>query len=611
METTIGSILLNDTLPPDMRDYSQSFDKGAVKKRLTQLAREKPNLYAHTVHKIKAFGDKVAYDQGASLSLKDLIPIKEKHNIIDQARKLFEKSKQIQDKDIKNSFILDNIVGLRSKMEKTLKEKTLKDNRLTMQVASGARGNISQLNSMIGAPLLYADHRDRPINVLIEKNFSEGLTPVEYWASSYGTRKGTVSTALGTAISGAFSKELNRAADTLIVTEDDCGTINGISEPIDDNSLIGRYLAGVHKRLGHDTLITPEIVDTLRNLGYKHVKVRSPITCEAEKGICAKCRGITEYNRLPVIGENLGIASAQTVTEPITQSALSTKHTGGLAGRQVLAGNVLEMSKRMLNIPKNFVDETPLAVETGRITDIQKAPQGGYYIIINGDKSVYIRPNLKITVKQGDEVESGDALVEEEGTLINPAQLIKYKGLGEGRKYFVDKFSGWLSGKGIDKRHFEVLSRAILNKAIITQDKAIDQFTPDDIIDYTYAVKQWKPEEIKNVSPQNSVGKYLTKNIGHHLAGTKIRKSFIKDFKGLKEVQITEEEPPFEPFAVRINDIPKVSLDWGKRLAATFLKTSILDATRRGMLSSEHNEAFVLPLASGKSFGKTRASGRY
>jgi DNA-directed RNA polymerase subunit beta' len=393
MKTTIGSILINDALPNPLRDYSAVFKKKTVNKTLSKLAIDYPDQYAEAVLKIKQLGDKIAYDKGASFSLEDLKPIKKKHEIISRAEQVFKDANKIKDKEIRTNFILDNIVKLRDEMKNTIKNDTVDTNRLTMQVESGSRGNMDQLNSMIGTPLLYSDHRDRPITTLIKRNFAEGLTPVEYWASSYGTRKGTVSTALGTAISGAFSKELNRAIDTLVVTEEDCGTTNGIYEEIDDPHLLGRYLASDHKRMPRNTLLTPEVIDSLDKMGYKKLKVRSPITCEATKGICTFCRGITEYNRRPVIGENVGLVSAQTITEPITQSSLSTKHQGGLAGRKSLAGSVLDMSKQMLNIPKNFINETPLAPVDGTITEIRKAPQGGEYITIDDDKVVYVQLN--------------------------------------------------------------------------------------------------------------------------------------------------------------------------------------------------------------------------
>ena len=612
MKTTIGSILINDTLPEKLRDYQEVYNKKAVKNKFTIIAKDYPNQYADIVLKIKQLGDKISYDQGASFSLDDLVPIKEKFDTINTARGIFEKSKEIKDRDIKSNYILENIVNLRKKLTDDIMEKTVDTNRLTKQVASGSRGKPDQLNSMIGAPLLYADHKDRPIFTLIENNFAEGLTPVEYWASAYGTRKGTVSSALGTAITGAFSKSLNRGVDTTVVTTQDCNTENGIYENLNEKSIYGRYTAESYGKYPKLTLVTPEVTDDLKKSNIKRIKVRSPITCEAEKGICAYCRGITEHNRLPFVGENVGLVSAQTITEPITQSALSTKHGGGLAGSSTLAGSVLDMSKQMLNIPTNFVNETPLSNADGKITDIKKAPQGGNYIEINDKNIIYVHPGLKIKVKKGQEIESGDALVEEEGTLMNPSMLIKHKGLGEGRKYFVDKFNQWLSG-GVDKKHFEVISRALLNKAIVTKDLAFENTVPDDIIDYSYAVKKWKPKNIKEVSVNDSVGKYLTTSIGHHLAGTKIRKSFIKDFKSINvnKIDVTDDSPPFEPFAVRLNDIPKISLDWAKRLGHTHLKTTIADALRRGLTSDESSDIFYLPLASGKTFGKTRVTGKY
>ena len=219
-------------------------------------------------------------------------------------------------------------------------------NSVWMMANSGARGNMSQVRQLVGMRGLMANPQGEIIDLPIRTNFREGLTVTEYVISSYGARKGLVDTALRTADSGYLTRRLVDVAQDVIVREEDCGTIHGITVRADGKGNFGSKLNGrltaenVYKGRGRNkTLllhrnseISPEVTRALEGHGVKEVKVRSPLTCEAAKSVCRHCYGwALAHNKLVDMGEAVGIIAAQSIGEPGTQLTMRTFHTGGVS----------------------------------------------------------------------------------------------------------------------------------------------------------------------------------------------------------------------------------------------------------------------------------------
>ncbi len=230
-------------------------------------------------------------------------------------------------------------------------------NSVWMMANSGARGNMSQVRQLVGMRGLMANPQGEIIDLPIRTNFREGLTVTEYVISSYGARKGLVDTALRTADSGYLTRRLVDVAQDVIVREEDCGTTRSIAVKAEDgrfgSRLIGRLTAEQIKNseeeviAERDTAIDPALSKKIENAQIKSVRIRSPLTCEANRSVCRKCYGwALAHNQLVDLGEAVGIIAAQSIGEPGTQLTMRTFHTGGVSTaetgvvRSTIAGKV-------------------------------------------------------------------------------------------------------------------------------------------------------------------------------------------------------------------------------------------------------------------------------
>ena len=215
-------------------------------------------------------------------------------------------------------------------------------NSVWMMANSGARGNMSQVRQLVGMRGLMANPQGEIIDLPIRTNFREGLTVTEYVISSYGARKGLVDTALRTADSGYLTRRLVDVAQDVIVREEDCGTTRSISVAAEDgrygNRLVGRLTA--EELLGSEgeiilernKEIDPDLTKKIEAAKISKVKIRSPLTCEANRSVCRKCYGwALAHNELVDLGEAVGIIAAQSIGEPGTQLTMRTFHTGGVS----------------------------------------------------------------------------------------------------------------------------------------------------------------------------------------------------------------------------------------------------------------------------------------
>ena len=224
-------------------------------------------------------------------------------------------------------------------------------NPVFMMVDSGARGNRTQVKQLAGMRGLMAKPSGEIIERPIISNFREGLSVLEYFISTHGARKGLADTALKTADSGYLTRKLVDAAQDVIITEEDCGTINGIIvRPIYEGDeevvslstrIIGRTSCETVKDpvTGKAVVTSGQIVDeetaaALEKIGLEQLKIRSALTCESKRGICAKCYGRNLATGLSVkLGEAVGIIAAQSIGEPGTQLTMRTFHVGGTASQ--------------------------------------------------------------------------------------------------------------------------------------------------------------------------------------------------------------------------------------------------------------------------------------
>lgn len=610
MKMTVGQLLINEALPEELRDYTRVIDKKSIRTVLRLVAERYPEKYNEVAHQLMQVGGDIAtaYGREASLSLDSLKIGKEAKKLrqeLGRTTKAILQTPGLSDDERDRRIVMAVGRATQKIRDVNFKEQLAARNPLAMQVNSGARGNPVQFSAINVGDLLVTDHRDKEIPLPIIRSYSEGLDPVEYWAASYGARKGTVSTKFATPKGGFLGKQLALAAHRLVVTEEDCGTTNGIPVDGNDSDSVGTLLARKYGPHTQNTVITPKISKQLGR--HKTVVVRSPMTCEARVGICSKCAGVRERGKFPEVGDNIGVAAAQAIAEPVSQSALNVKHSGGIAGAGPTAAG-FDAINQLVQVPKTFQGGAAVSRADGRVEGIEKAPQGGTFIRVAEERH-YVPPGFKPLVKKGDRIEAGDVISE---GLPNPAEVVRYKGIGAGRWHFMNNFRNTLKASkiGASRRNVELLTRGLINHVRVTGLDGVADALPDDLVEFNSVIRGYQPRPgSRSMTPVRAVGKFLEKPHLQYSIGTRVTPRVVSELSksGVKSVMAHDDEPPFQPEMVRAMETISYSPDWMVRLGGFHLKKGLLESLHRGRATKEHGESFIPALARGVEFGKPPA----
>jgi DNA-directed RNA polymerase subunit beta' len=611
---TLGQLLINDALPDDLKDYQRVLDKKGMTALLQEVARKHPDKYREVSFQLQQIGQRAAQDEGGmSFGARHLRRSKAAN--AGRERILARLAPVLADDSLTDQQREDKIVSIVGKemepQQKAILEEAIKDkNPLAMQVLSGSRGKPMNLASLLGGDMLYSDHRDNVIPVPVLRSYSEGLSPEEYWAGTYGARRGIIATKFATQDAGFLSKQLNQAGHRLVVTDEEGehdpeAPARGMVVDTDDMDNEGALLArdvGPYKR---NTPLTPKILKELKRKGKSRILIRSPLVGGSpEGGVYARDVGIRETGRLPGRGEQVGLQAAQALSEPISQGQLSAKHSGGVAGQEKAVGG-FEYINQLIQVPKKMKGGAAHATVDGKVQRVEEAPAGGHYITID-DEQHYVNEGYDLKVKKGDEIEAGDVLSE---GVPNPAVIVQYKGVGEGRRYFVNEFKKAMGASGMrgHRRNIELLSRGLINHVQLTEET--DDHAPDDIVPYSTLEHTYKPREgHERLAPKKALGKYLESPILHYTIGTKIRPSMLENFKefGVDAIPVHKDPPPFQPHMVRGMFGMQHDPDWMTQMYGSGLKKSLLQSTARGSTSKEQGTSFVPSLAAGTDFGQVK-----
>ncbi|MBN1123763.1 MAG: DNA-directed RNA polymerase subunit beta' [Sedimentisphaerales bacterium] len=368
IETTPGRCLFNDILPDAMPFYNVVMDK----KQLGKVIQDCHEICgsASTIDlldNVKELGFKRATLAGISFGLIDLQIPPQKQAIIDVTQKRIDRiMKNFHDGVLTDGERYNQVIdawtharvavteAMMDAMENDTRDGKPYLNPIWVMRHSGARGSIDQIQQLAGMRALMAKPSGEIIETPIKSNFREGLNVLEYFSSTHGARKGLADTALKTADSGYLTRKLADVAQNVMITEQDCGTLQGITkstvykgETVDvplRSLIIGRTARDNIRNpitdemiVRENEVITSEAADKIEALGLDAIRVRSSLTCESQMGICAKCYGWDlSTGRVVEEGMAVGIIAAQSIGEPGTQLTMRTFHTGGIAAINVL-----------------------------------------------------------------------------------------------------------------------------------------------------------------------------------------------------------------------------------------------------------------------------------
>ena len=418
LETTVGRVVFNDVLPAGFGFVNLELNKS----NLGQIVASCYKRFSHgatieLLDRLKRLGFEYATIGGISIAIDDLEVPKAKEEIIQEARAEVAKVEgQYRKGIITDGERYNKVIDIWTHTTDRISDLLFKEmdpfNPIFMMADSGARGSRLQVRQLAGMRGLMAKPSGEIIENPITANFREGLTVLEYFISTHGARKGLADTALKTADAGYLTRRLVDVAQEVIITEMDCGTLNGISiaSIIEGDDVVVSLTDRIAGRVALDNVvdiitderivdagseITEEKADMIEQLGIEKIRIRSVLTCETERGVCSKCYGRSlATGKLAEIGEAVGVIAAQSIGEPGTQLTMRTFHIGGTASRVVEQSSIKSKNKgivkyhnlRVVEREKEFIvlnrnGAISINNEQGRELERYPIPQGSFISI--------------------------------------------------------------------------------------------------------------------------------------------------------------------------------------------------------------------------------------
>ena len=506
VNTTLGQALFNEALPADYPYIQKVADKGTISAIVNDLAERYPKtVVAATLDNIKDAGFHWATRSGVTVALSDVLTPPNKRDIIAGYEKLaakvqseFEKG-MITDNERRQELIkiwTDATAEVAEAMQKNFPA----NNTINRMVTSGARGNWLQVRNIAGMRGLVNNPKGEIIPRPIINSYREGLSVAEYFIATHGARKGLADTALKTADSGYLTRRLVDVAQDVIIREADCGTSKGLEYSIKDelarevggnpeNLIFGRVLVEAAVNTAGEVVadagtdLGRDLVKHIVASGVEVVKARSPLTCEAQIGVCAACYGRSMATGKTVdLGEAVGIIAAQSIGEPGTQLTMRTFHTGGVAGDDITHG--------LPRIVELFEARTPKGVapiaEAAGVVSFREDAKGKKIVVTpddGGEEVAYpITRRQKLLVEEGQRVEVGQKMVV---GAIDPKQVLRILGPRATQVHLVNEIQGVYrsQGVGIHDKHIEVVVRQMLKRITVLEAGDTD-LLPGELVEH-------------------------------------------------------------------------------------------------------------------------------
>jgi len=516
-ETTVGRLLFNSVLPSDFPFVNEE----VTNKRMGDLIHELVSHYKldgipKILDKIKAFGFRYATHAGITWSLSDVVTPKIKEELVHAGRVAAAK----EEENFANGLLTEAerrrmTIEIWSKLSNELRKHVVGSldthGPVHDMISSGARGSVVQLHQMAGMKGLITNPRGEIIEFPITSSLKEGLTPVEYFISTHGARKGLADTALNTARAGYLTRRLFDVAHDVVVLEGDCGTKEGvlILRPGKENiggsfseRIVGRVLAeGVNLSSGalkRGTLIMHDAANVVESSDVKEVIVRSPMTCKVARGVCQQCYGVdmTTWEMVDV-GEAVGVIAAQAIGEPGTQLTMRTFHSGGVA---TVGGDITMGLPRVEEVFESRTPKAPATlsrvsgtisevVREGTETIIRVLPdvisEGKTAKAVKKETEYSVSPLRAILVKEGAHVEKGDFLTDGSANL---EELFLFSGKERAQEYIINEITRIYELQGVTtaRKHLEIIVKQMFSRVSVTHSGDTGVSAGEIISDFEY-----------------------------------------------------------------------------------------------------------------------------
>ena len=532
VESTVGRFILNKKIPQDLGfvnraedPYSLEIDRVVSKKTLGTILDKCYQKHGNIVTSklldhIKSTGYKHSTLSAVSISMADVVVPKEKTELIDKAQKEVEKyERAYRDGFMTEEERYEGVINIWNGITDEVTEALMKSldplNNIFIMADSGARGSKNQIRQLGGMRGLMASSTGKTVEIPIKSNFREGLSVLEFFLSSHGSRKGLSDIALKTADSGYLTRRLVDVSQDVIVTEDDCHTDQGhtvrtirdgkeILEELEER-LVGRYAFEdiVNPKDGSiivkkDELIDEETAHFIQEIGIEEVKVRSVLTCQTKHGVCAKCYGRNlATGNIVNIGESVGIIAAQSIGEPGTQLTMRNFHSGGVA-------NADDITQGLPRVEELFEARKPkgqaqIAQISGTVSINEDDPQQRVIVITDDKEGIAVDHPVnyaaRLKVHEGDYIEKGKEITEGNAS---PQEIMKVLGVEGVEDYIIKEVQRVYRMTGIDinDKHIEIICKQMLKKVRIEAQND-SSFLPGalvNIYDFIHENKKLKEE---------------------------------------------------------------------------------------------------------------------
>lgn len=532
VESTVGRFILNKKIPQDLGfvnreedPYSLEIDRVVSKKTLGTILDKCYQKHGNIVTSklldhIKSTGYKHSTLSAVSISMADVVVPKEKTELIDKAQKEVEKyERAYRDGFMTEEERYEGVINIWNGITDEVTEALMKSldplNNIFIMADSGARGSKNQIRQLGGMRGLMASSTGKTVEIPIKSNFREGLSVLEFFLSSHGSRKGLSDIALKTADSGYLTRRLVDVSQDVIVTEDDCHSDEGhtvrtirdgkeILEELEER-LVGRYAFEdiVNPKDGSiivkkDELIDEETAHFIQEIGIEEVKVRSVLTCQTKHGVCAKCYGRNlATGNIVNIGESVGIIAAQSIGEPGTQLTMRNFHSGGVA-------NADDITQGLPRVEELFEARKPkgqaqIAQISGTVSINEDDPQQRVIVITDDKEGIAVDHPVnyaaRLKVHEGDYIEKGKEITEGNAS---PQEIMKVLGVEGVEDYIIKEVQRVYRMTGIDinDKHIEIICKQMLKKVRIEAQND-SSFLPGalvNIYDFIHENKKLKEE---------------------------------------------------------------------------------------------------------------------
>ncbi|MBQ6059910.1 MAG: DNA-directed RNA polymerase subunit beta' [Clostridia bacterium] len=517
IDTTLGRLIFNDALPQNLgfrkREclddmFALEVDELVGKKQLSKIVdqcfhTQGEHRTAQVLDAIKALGFKYSTVGAITVSVSDIKVPACKETMLADADEAVRKVNNLYRRGLLSEDERYNrVINIWTECTNNVKNQILPNldefNPIRMMTDSGARGSSAQVSQLAGMRGLMASPSGKTIELPIRANFREGLTVLEFFLSSHGSRKSLADTALRTADSGYLTRRLVDVSQEVIVREEDCFEARGervrgiqIAELMSGKQSIESLEDRLRSRTAAEDIIDPATGEVLVRMnepidyqmaheivsrGIKKAMVRSVLTCRTENGVCARCYGENMAHGGKVdVGEAVGIIAAQAIGEPGTQLTMRTFHTGGIAGAD-------DITQGLPRVEELFEARKPkrdaILAEIAGTVSMQETKKRRELVITSDEdpkdtKSYQITYGSRLKVAEGDHVEAGDELTE--GS-INPHDLLRILGVKAVQEYLLKEVLSVyrLQGVGVSDKHIEIIIRQMLRKVRVEESGDTD-----------------------------------------------------------------------------------------------------------------------------------------